>query len=146
MIPFDVQCTILKRCFNLCLNSINQNGAIISTSHASHFEVGASLINEGINRRKIYGKVHRTINILMEKPMTTEVDEARKLWEMSTKNYPEGEAYIFCTEISQVELILSTSCLPNFVKQFNWWNDVSQEHLSSIILQATDLKPKLLSI
>ena len=77
------------------------DGAIIATSHASHFEVGVSLLNEGIRRRRMADtvndgkqgsdKMHRALNILMEKPMTTDVNEARKLWEMSAKGYPEGE-------------------------------------------------------
>jgi len=66
------------------------DGVIISTSHSSHFDVGMSLLNEGIYRRQMSGKVHRVMNILMEKPMTTEVDEARRLWEMTAKSYPEG--------------------------------------------------------
>jgi hypothetical protein len=36
-------------------------------------------------------RMHRALNILMEKPMTTDVNEARRLWEMSAKGYPEGE-------------------------------------------------------
>ena len=77
------------------------DGAIIATSHASHFEVGVSLLNEGIRRKRMVdpekdgnqgnNKMHRALNILMEKPMTTDVNEARRLWEMSAKGYPEGE-------------------------------------------------------
>jgi predicted dehydrogenase len=75
------------------------DGAIIATSHASHFEVAVSLLNEGIRRRRLAetdgrqgsDKTHRIVNILMEKPMTTDVNEAWRLWEMSTKGYPEGE-------------------------------------------------------
>ena len=79
------------------------DGIIISTSHASHFEVGMAFLEEGIRRREESHQVnndkegegskvvHRVINILMEKPMTTDVHEAQKLWEMSAKGYPEGE-------------------------------------------------------
>lgn len=83
-----------------CFNSVSElladpigpklDGVIVSTSHASHFDVGMSLLNEGIYRRQIDGKVHRALSILMEKPMTTDVDEARRLWEMSTTKYPEA--------------------------------------------------------
>eukprot|EP00970_Alexandrium_tamarense_P000219 scaffold25_cov190-Alexandrium_tamarense.AAC.12 len=87
------------------------DGAIISTSHSSHYTVGTALLQEGIHRRKMAEAIereeegsatsgkkrkvhttvcHRAINILMEKPMTTSVDEANKLWEMSTLTYPEG--------------------------------------------------------
>jgi hypothetical protein len=90
-----------------CYTSVSQmledvgpalDGAIVATSHASHFEVGMLLLNEGIRRRRIEedggqgkDKTHRILNILMEKPMTTDVNEARRLWEMSSKGYPEGE-------------------------------------------------------
>jgi len=72
------------------------DGAVVSTSHSSHFDVGMSLLNLGTLRRQMAdaeggnGKVHRCINILMEKPMTTEVGEARRLWEISAQRYPEG--------------------------------------------------------
>lgn len=79
------------------------DGVIIATSHASHFEVGVSLLSEGIRRRRMAetengggqgnGKI-RALNILMEKPMTTDVNEARRLWEMSAKGYPEGKQII----------------------------------------------------
>ncbi|KAL9190487.1 hypothetical protein ACHAXT_007698 [Thalassiosira profunda] len=69
------------------------DGAIVATSHSSHFEVGAALLREGMARRQRAGgegKRHRVMNVLMEKPMTTEVDEARRLFEMSAGQYPEG--------------------------------------------------------
>jgi hypothetical protein len=91
------------------------DGAIVATSHASHYAVGTALLREGIHRRKMAEGIekeeegvnkkprhaqvlHRNMSILMEKPMTTSVDEAKKLWEMSSINYPEGEfvtSYLF---------------------------------------------------
>ena len=81
------------------------DGAIVATSHASHFHVGMELFKEGINRKKkeegldsdnIASKkrsrpqiVHRALHILMEKPMTCSVDEALALRAMSI-SYPEG--------------------------------------------------------
>jgi len=90
------------------------DGAIVATSHTSHFEVGMALLKEGVRRRSIAeavekeeqvgsdsvvgvaGKkglrprsVHRALHILMEKPMTCSVDEALELSKMSM-TYPEG--------------------------------------------------------
>jgi hypothetical protein len=87
------------------------DGVIVATSHASHYEVGMALIREGIHRRKMAEGIekeeegvskkqrhvhvlHRNLSILMEKPMTTSVNEAKKLWEMSSINYPEGELHL----------------------------------------------------
>lgn len=66
------------------------DGAIVATSHASHFQVGMELLKEGMNRKKKEeGSVHRAMHILMEKPMTCSVDEALALRAMSI-SYPEG--------------------------------------------------------
>lgn len=80
------------------------DGAIVATSHTSHFQVGMALLKEGFRRRSIAEavekseeqvgsdsvvSVHRALHILMEKPMTCSVDEALELSKMSLA-YPEG--------------------------------------------------------
>ena len=58
------------------------------TPHSTHFEIGRDLIAEG---RKRYEDAinagddslrYRPVNVLMEKPMTTDVDEARELHDL----------------------------------------------------------------
>ncbi|KAL3811368.1 hypothetical protein ACHAXA_011332 [Cyclostephanos tholiformis] len=72
------------------------DGAIVCTPHSTHFEIGHELIAEGRRRydeaieargRRRYDDEdtslqYRPVNVLMEKPMTTDVDEARKLHEL----------------------------------------------------------------
>jgi len=88
------------------------DGAIVATSHASHFQVGMALLKEGVHRRSmaediekeqggsdsvvVAGKkrlrpqsIHRALHIFMEKPMTCSVDEALEMSKMSM-TYPEG--------------------------------------------------------
>lgn len=91
------------------------DGAIVATSHASHFQVGMALLKEGVHRRRMaeavekeqggtdsvvaagtkkrlrphHNILHRPLHILMEKPMTCSVEEALEMCRMSMK-YPEG--------------------------------------------------------
>lgn len=71
------------------------DGVVVGASHAAHFSIGMAFLNEGLRRRHdgdeeniIYG--HRVINILMEKPFTTDAAEAREMCDFSTRLYPEG--------------------------------------------------------
>lgn len=69
------------------------DGVVVATSHASHYEVGVRILEEGMRRRReAEGGAHRALSILMEKPMTTDVGEARRLREASAERYPEGAA------------------------------------------------------
>jgi predicted dehydrogenase len=58
------------------------DGALVATPHATHYEVGELLLGEGM-RRKRDNKDYRPMNILMEKPMTTNVHEAKKMHDVS---------------------------------------------------------------
>lgn len=61
------------------------DGVIIATTHASHFEVGQEVIREG-NRRGQKG-----LHILMEKPMTTDVNNAISLYKL-VENHKSRES------------------------------------------------------
>ena len=85
----------------------NVDGAIVCTPHSTHFNIGKQLIAEGQRRyEEAYAAVaameddkskvvkYRRINVLMEKPMTTNVDEARELHDllMTRRKREEEEA------------------------------------------------------
>jgi predicted dehydrogenase len=59
------------------------NGAIICTPHPTHFQIAESLIQEGMNRLMNDGASAKILHILLEKPMTTDVEEAKKLHELA---------------------------------------------------------------
>mmetsp|Transcript_19791 Transcript_19791/g.29034 ORF Transcript_19791/g.29034 Transcript_19791/m.29034 type:complete len:398 (+) Transcript_19791:463-1656(+) len=55
----------------------NVDGCIVCTPHATHFQIGEELLREGEKRGK-------PMNILMEKPMTTNVRQAHSLHNLAT--------------------------------------------------------------
>lgn len=69
------------------------DGAIVCTPHATHYEVGEQLLREGIRRRE-EGE-ERPMNILMEKPMTTNVHDAKKLHDLVTEYTKSGHGGCF---------------------------------------------------
>ena len=68
------------------------DGAIVCTPHSTHFNIGRELIQEGerrYNEAKLAAEgegqtevTYRPINILMEKPMTTNVKQAKELYDL----------------------------------------------------------------
>ena len=57
----------------------NMDGAIVCTPHSTHFAIGCELIEEGKRRYNADKLNYRPVNVLMEKPMTTNVKEAKEL-------------------------------------------------------------------
>lgn len=60
------------------------DGALVATPHATHYEIGEQLLSEG-TRRKQESRDYRPLNLLMEKPMTTNVHEAKKMHDVSVR-------------------------------------------------------------
>lgn len=66
------------------------DGAIVCTPHSTHFSIGKELIEEGQRRYEEaqegdslgLGASYRPVNVLMEKPMTTNVREAKELHQL----------------------------------------------------------------
>jgi predicted dehydrogenase len=56
------------------------NGALICTPHSTHYKIAELLIHEGMNR--IVARKTQLLHILLEKPMTTNVEEAQKLHDL----------------------------------------------------------------
>lgn len=83
------------------------DGAIVATPHSTHFDIGKELITEGQRRyeealQKGRKETYRPVNVLMEKPMTTNVKEAKQLHAMLLDRQREDD--VNCT--------LSSSSLP----------------------------------
>ena len=95
-------CPVFNSLSTLLASPIGQSmdGAIVCTPHSTHFNIGKELIAEGQRRyeeallqsnsakdgkEKATKVSYRPVNILMEKPMTTNVNEAKQLHEMLTE-------------------------------------------------------------
>ncbi|KAL3787245.1 hypothetical protein ACHAWO_003482 [Cyclotella atomus] len=66
------------------------DGAIVCTPHSTHFAIGRELINEGKRRYNADRSNCRPVNVLMEKPMTTNVKEAKELHNLLMDRQAEG--------------------------------------------------------
>jgi hypothetical protein len=71
------------------------DGAIVCTPHSTHYAIGRELIGEG--KRRYHAATsnesdlgYRPINVLMEKPMTTNVKEAKELHDLLIERQIEG--------------------------------------------------------
>ena len=94
------------------------NGAIICTPHATHYQIVESLIKEGKKRLEENG-VDDLLHILLEKPMTTDVNEARKLHEMSN-------AYCHAVTAGKTKPYLQLNHSANFRQQTMVASDLIQ--------------------
>eukprot|EP00984_Skeletonema_dohrnii_P006164 scaffold2199_cov120-Skeletonema_dohrnii-CCMP3373.AAC.5 len=57
----------------------SMDGALVCTPHATHYAIGVELIQEAKRRYEEDEKNYKPLSVLMEKPMTTDVDEAIQL-------------------------------------------------------------------
>eukprot|EP00985_Skeletonema_marinoi_P006678 scaffold2901_cov99-Skeletonema_marinoi.AAC.7 len=57
----------------------SMDGALVCTPHATHYAIGVELIQEAKRRYEEDEKNYNPLSVLMEKPMTTDVDEAIQL-------------------------------------------------------------------
>ena len=55
------------------------DGALVCTPHATHYDIGVELIEEAKRRYEENEDSYKPLNVLMEKPMTTDVCEAIQL-------------------------------------------------------------------
>ncbi|KAL7533007.1 hypothetical protein ACHAWF_004312 [Thalassiosira exigua] len=83
-------CPVFHSVLDLLRDPIGQSmdGAIVCTPHSTHFDIGKDLIAEGKRRyeeAKAEGAECKPMNVMMEKPMTTNVREARELHDLLTK-------------------------------------------------------------
>lgn len=90
-------CPIFHSLTDLLDDPIGQNmdGAIVVTPHSTHFDVGKTLIDEGKRRydeAKEKEASYRPVNVLMEKPMTTNVIEAEELHNLLMDRRHEQDA------------------------------------------------------
>ena len=63
------------------------DGVLVATPHSTHYEIGRTLLAEAHRRRR---NGEKPLNILMEKPMTADVDEAKKLHDIVQEYKEKG--------------------------------------------------------
>jgi predicted dehydrogenase len=75
-------CPVFTSVEELLQSDVGQqmNGALICTPHSTHYEIAELLIHEGMNRIVAQAPL---LHILLEKPMTTNVEEAQKLHDLA---------------------------------------------------------------
>jgi predicted dehydrogenase len=58
------------------------DGVLIATPHATHYNVGKEFLQEIDRRKQEQGSTHRPLHIMMEKPMTTDIEDAVNLFQL----------------------------------------------------------------
>jgi predicted dehydrogenase len=66
-------------------------GALVCTPHATHYAIGVELIREAKRRYEENENEYKPLNVLMEKPMTTDVYEAIELHNLLMERKREGD-------------------------------------------------------
>ena len=64
------------------------DGVLVATPHATHYSIGKELIKAVTERSKNNSK---PLHILMEKPMTTDIDDAINLYNLVKKAETDGD-------------------------------------------------------
>jgi predicted dehydrogenase len=66
------------------------DGVLVATPHATHYEIGELLLKEARRRKEESPSDHRPMNVLMEKPMTTNVHEAKGMLDLVESYQDDG--------------------------------------------------------
>ena len=84
----------------LLASGVEVDGIIVCTSHASHFEVGSKALAKGMH-------------VLMEKPMTTDVTEGRKLAALAAKAEAKSGAKFMVNNTAnwRAQAVIATSAV-----------------------------------
>ena len=87
-------CPVYHSLQDLLKDPIGQNmdGAIVCTPHSTHYTIGRELIEEGKRRYDADKLNYRPVNVLMEKPMTTNVKEAMELYNLINNRRVEASS------------------------------------------------------
>lgn len=86
-------CPIFHSLTELLATPIGQSmqGALVCTPHATHYAIGVELIREAKRRYEENENEYKPLNVLMEKPMTTDVYEAIELHNLLMERKREGD-------------------------------------------------------
>ena len=70
------------------------DGVIIATPHATHYTVARQVIDELDRRQQLEGQQHRPLHILMEKPMSTDIQHALALYRLIQAHTGQSQFWV----------------------------------------------------